>query len=101
MSDEYGQTKNAELLAIREAVKESIVTSTLEGTVTAWNSAAERMFGYRPDEVVGKSIKTIVPEDGWKHQDQLMIRSRRGERTDVITIVASLASLVNRRPAEG
>ena len=73
--------KNAELLAIREAAKDAIVTSTSEGTVTAWNSAAERMFGYRPDEIIGKSIKLIVPEDDWDHEDQLMIRTRRGERT--------------------
>jgi PAS domain S-box-containing protein len=83
MADENSKIPvNAELTAIREYAKEAIVTLTLEGIVTSWNPAAERLFGYRADEILGNPFTTIVPEEDRKRESQIFDRARRGERTE-------------------
>jgi PAS domain S-box-containing protein len=47
--------------AVVESSNDAIVTKSLDGIITGWNSAAERLFGYSADEAVGKSINLIVP----------------------------------------
>src|ERR1044072_8802158 len=49
--------------AIVESSSEAVIGKTLEGTVTSWNAAAERMYGYTAEEAVGQSISFIVPEE--------------------------------------
>jgi PAS domain S-box-containing protein len=75
-------TVEAELAAIHACVKEAIVTTTLNGIVTSWNPAAERMSGYSAHEISGQSFTTIVPEDNRKHENEIFRRIQRGERTD-------------------
>ena len=74
--------QNAELSAICDSAREAIIARTLEGIVTRWNRAAERMFGYNADEVLGKSIDIIVPAANSKHEYEIVERIRRGERTE-------------------
>jgi PAS domain S-box-containing protein len=74
--------QNAELSAICDSAREAIITRTLEGVVTRWNRAAERMFGYTADEVLGKPIDIIVPAANSKHESEIVERIRRGERTE-------------------
>jgi len=42
---------------------DAIMGRTLDGTITSWNPAAEKMFGYSSDEIVGKSINLLLPEE--------------------------------------
>ena len=49
--------------AVVESSNDAIITKTLDGTITAWNRAAERLFGFTAAEAVGKSIDIIVPPD--------------------------------------
>jgi PAS domain S-box-containing protein len=48
---------------ISESSDDAIVSRTLNGIVTSWNPAAERMFGYSTEEIVGKHINLLIPED--------------------------------------
>jgi two-component system, cell cycle sensor histidine kinase and response regulator CckA len=69
----------ARLAAIVESSGEAIVSKTLDGTILTWNAAAERIFGYSADEMVGSSIFTLIPPD--LHEDERLILARiaRGE----------------------
>ena len=51
------------LAAIVEASDDAIVGKTLEGIVTSWNPAAERMYGYAAAEMIGRPIARIIPPD--------------------------------------
>jgi two-component system, cell cycle sensor histidine kinase and response regulator CckA len=54
---------NARHAAIVASSEDAVVGSTLEGVVTDWNGAAERIFGYRADEIVGQPLRRIIPSD--------------------------------------
>ncbi len=70
------------LAAIVESSDDAIVSKDLNGVVTSWNAAAERIFGYKAAEMVGRPITTIIPPE--LHHDELRILEtlRRGERID-------------------
>jgi PAS domain S-box-containing protein len=61
---------------------DAIVTKTLDGVVTAWNPAAERIFGYPAEEMIGQSIELIVPANRRDELHDILARLRRGERID-------------------
>ncbi|MEO7191315.1 MAG: PAS domain S-box protein [Vicinamibacterales bacterium] len=61
---------------------EAIVGKDLEGVVTSWNPAAERMFGYSGVEAIGQSIRLIIPPDRQTEEDNVLFRIRRGERIE-------------------
>ena len=69
-----------ELAAIVESSDDAIVGKDLNGVITAWNGAAERMYGYAAHEAIGRSIRLIVPEDRWREEDEILERINRGER---------------------
>ncbi len=67
------------LAAIVESSADAIVSMTLDGVVTSWNAAAERIFGYRADETIGQSVSLLTAPG---HEDELpatLDRVRRGE----------------------
>jgi PAS domain S-box-containing protein len=67
------------LAAIVESSEDAIVSKDLDGVIKSWNGAARRMFGYRPDEAIGKSIRIIVPDDRQAEEDYVLRRIRNGE----------------------
>jgi PAS domain S-box-containing protein len=69
----------ARLAAIVEFSDDAIVSKTLDGIITSWNAAATRMFGYAPDEVIGRSITIIIPKDRVNEETQVLSLIRRGE----------------------
>ena len=68
------------LAAIAGSSDAAIVGKDLSGTVTSWNKAAETMFGYAADEIVGRSIIAIVPGDRIEEEASLLYRICRGEK---------------------
>ena len=54
----------------------------LHSIVTSWNAAAERMFGFAESEMVGQSIRRIIPDDRQQEEDEVLSRIRRGERVE-------------------
>jgi PAS domain S-box-containing protein len=70
------------LSSIVESSDDAIVSKDLNGIVNSWNKGAERVFGYTADEIVGKSILTIIPEGHQSEEGGILARIRRGERID-------------------
>jgi PAS domain S-box-containing protein len=65
--------------AVVESSNDAIITMALEGTITGWNRAAERLFGYSAEEAVGQHISLIVPPHRRNETDDILVRVRRGE----------------------
>jgi PAS domain S-box-containing protein len=71
-----------QLAAIVDSSDDAIVSKDLDGVVVTWNAAAERMFGYPAAEMIGKSIRRIIPDDRQLEEDAVLARIRRGERVE-------------------
>ena len=70
----------ARLASIVESSDDAIVSKDLNGYVTSWNSAAERMFGYTAAEIVGRHITTIIPIERRSEEDHVINEIRHGRR---------------------
>ena len=70
------------LSAIVESSDDAIASKDLNGIVLSWNDAAEEMFGFSAAEMIGRSIRTIIPADRQAEEDEVLARIRRGERID-------------------
>ena len=70
---------SARLAAIVESSDDAIVSKDLNGIITSWNRAAERIFGYSAQEAIGQSIRLIIPDDHQHEEDTILDRIRRGE----------------------
>jgi PAS domain S-box-containing protein len=72
----------ARLAAIIESSDDAIVSKTLEGVITSWNHGAERIFGWTAEEVIGKPITVIIPEDRLDEEPEILRRIGSGDRVD-------------------
>ena len=70
------------LAAIVDSSDDAIIGKTLDGTIISWNRGAERLYGYTADEVIGRPISLLVPEDRPDEIPAILDRLRRGERFD-------------------
>jgi PAS domain S-box-containing protein len=69
-------------MAAIEFSGEAIISETVDGIITSWNPAAERLFGYLSEEVIGGSAAILVPEARSGEAAELMARIRAGERVE-------------------
>jgi PAS domain S-box-containing protein len=68
------------LAAVVESSDDAIIGETLEGIITSWNQAAERILGYTAAEIVGKPVSALMPPDHSEDMVRLLGRIGRGER---------------------
>lgn len=76
------ESERAHLAAIVESSSDAIVSKTLDGIVTSWNPAAERIFGYTSEEAVGRSILILFPPDRVHEEEEILGHIARGELVD-------------------
>ena len=67
------------LAAIVQSSDDVIVSKDLNGIVTSWNPAAERLFGYTADEMIGQSITKVIPASRLAEEDYVLGRIRTGQ----------------------
>ncbi|MHB8206569.1 PAS domain S-box protein [Mucilaginibacter sp.] len=76
------EEKSAMLAAIIESSDDAIISKTLESKITSWNDSAERMFGYKADEIIGETIYKLIPPDRQNEEPQILARLKSGDRVD-------------------
>jgi len=76
------ETAAMRLAAVVRSSHDAIVAKDLNGTITDWNQSAERIFGYKPKEIIGKSILTLIPKDRQKEETEILRKIRRGQSID-------------------
>jgi|CZKY01.1.fsa_nt_gi PAS domain S-box-containing protein len=70
------------LAAVVESSDDAIISKTLDGTVTAWNSGAEKLFGYSSAEALGKSLDRLLPPERANEESDILARIARGEHVN-------------------
>jgi PAS domain S-box-containing protein len=85
--DKRSEQERARLAAIVESAEDAIVTKTLDGTITAWNPAAERIYGYAASEAIGQPVAMLIPPERSDEARSIMERVRRGERIGLFETV--------------
>jgi PAS domain S-box-containing protein len=76
------EERNSRLAAIVDSSDDAIISKTLEGTITAWNRGAQKLFGYSSSEAVGKPMRMLLPPERAQEEPGILERIRRGESVD-------------------
>ncbi|WP_373489755.1 PAS domain S-box protein [Parasphingorhabdus sp.] len=69
----------AHLAAIVASSSEAIISKALDGTIRSWNRGAEKIFGYSAEEMIGKSIRLLIPPDRQDEEDTIVGQISRAE----------------------
>jgi len=81
-SDEHGLGRNELLAAAIQSSEDAILVKNLDGVIQTWNHGAESLYGYREEEVIGRSAILLLPPDRVDEEAEILARIRDGERVD-------------------
>lgn len=70
------------LVAIVESSDDAIISKDINGIIMTWNRGAERLFGYRPEEIIGKPVTMLIPANQFDEEPNILKRIRRGEKIE-------------------
>lgn len=79
---EASELESRRLAAIVESSDDAIISKDLNAIIRSWNKGAERVFGYSAEEMVGKSITILIPEDRQAEEQLILSRIRNGQRVE-------------------
>ena len=83
ITDQRGASEARALVtSIVESSVDAIITKDLDGIVTSWNAAAQQLFGYSVAEMVGASVRRLIPSERQFEEDEILARLRQGERVE-------------------
>src|SRR5262249_33886827 len=78
----HAEEARALLAGLVDSSEDAIISKNLNGIVTSWNAAAERLFEYSPAEAIGQPIMLIIPGERRDEEALILSRLRRGERIE-------------------
>jgi PAS domain S-box-containing protein len=76
------RTAAMHLAAVVQSSHDAIAAKTLKGIITDWNRSAERIFGYKAKEIIGKSVLTLIPNEHKREEQEILRKIGRGESLD-------------------
>ncbi len=79
LSEEEAEALRNHLAEVVQGTQDAVLSKNLDGVITSWNPAAERLYGYRAEEAIGRHISFIVPGDRQNEEQVILDRVRRGE----------------------
>src|ERR1043165_4531625 len=78
----WAMNPQAWLAAIVDSSDDAIVGKTLDSIVRSWNRAASRMFGYAPNEIIGRPVTVLMPPELQSQETEIVSKLSRGERIE-------------------
>ncbi|BAU56093.1 PAS domain S-box protein [Mucilaginibacter gotjawali] len=78
----HAEEKSAKLAAIVQSSDDAIISKTLESVITSWNDSAQRIFGYKAEEIIGQTIYKLIPPDRQDEEPRILQRLKKGERVE-------------------
>ncbi|HMD18483.1 MAG TPA: PAS domain S-box protein [Terriglobales bacterium] len=79
--EQLGESRSR-LASIIDSSEDAIISKSLDGTITSWNKGAERIYGYTPEEVIGKNISLLAPTDHPDEIPEILRKISRGESVE-------------------
>ena len=81
-AEQIAEQRRTQLAAIVESSDDAIYSKTLEGVITTWNRGAERLYGYKAEEIIGKNVTHLSPPERQQEVAEILEKLSRGERID-------------------
>jgi PAS domain S-box-containing protein len=76
------ENKQAMFAAIVDSSEDAIISKTLDGVITSWNRASEKLYGYTEEEILGKPITILIPHERDQEEEHIIDKIRHGENVD-------------------